>query len=45
MSSFANRQNQSASVPMTETDNDDENEFDTSFNRQNEVCFSMLIFF
>jgi hypothetical protein len=36
MSSLANHQNQSTSAPMSETDNDDENEFDSSFNRQNE---------
>jgi hypothetical protein len=37
MSTFANRQNNSASTPMSESDNDDDNEQNSSFNQQNEV--------
>jgi hypothetical protein len=39
MSTFANRQNNSASTPMSESDNDDDNEQNSSFNQQNEVWF------
>jgi hypothetical protein len=42
MSSIANCHNHSISAPLTESDNDDENEFDSSVNRQNEVCFSIF---
>ncbi len=37
MSTFANRHNNSASAPMSESDNDDDNEQNSSFNQQNEV--------
>ena len=42
MSSLTNCHNHSTSAPMSEFDNDDENEFDSSYNRQNEVCYSIL---
>jgi hypothetical protein len=39
MSTFVNRYNNSASAPMSESDNDDDNEQNPSFNQQNEVGF------
>jgi hypothetical protein len=39
MSTFANRHNNFASAPMSESDNDDDNEQNSSFNQQNGVCF------
>ncbi len=39
MSTFANRHNNFASVPLSESDNDDDNEQNPSFNQQNEVGF------
>jgi len=31
--------NHSTSAPILELDNHDENQYDSSFNKQNEVCF------
>ncbi len=42
MSSVANCHNHSISARLTESDNDDENEFDSSVNRQTEVCFRIF---
>jgi hypothetical protein len=42
MSTFANRHNNSASAPMSESDNDDDNEQNSSFNQQNEVRFQNI---
>ncbi len=39
MSTFANLHNNSASAPMSESDNDDDSEQNSPFNHQNEVCF------
>jgi hypothetical protein len=37
MSTFANRHNNTISVPLSESDNDDDNEQNSSFNQHNEV--------
>ena len=47
MSTFASRYNNSTSAPLSESDNDDDNEQSSSFNQQNEVgldkaCFSPI---
>jgi hypothetical protein len=39
MSYVANPHNNFPSAPISESDNDDENDYESSFNRQNEVCF------
>jgi hypothetical protein len=39
MSSIANCHNPATSAQLSESDHDDENEYDSSCNRQNEVCF------
>jgi hypothetical protein len=39
MSTFANRHNNPISVTLSESDNDDDNEQNSSFNQQNEVQF------
>ena len=43
MSTFANRPNNSATAPMSESDNDDDNEQNSSFNQQNEVYLKQLL--
>lgn len=42
MSTFANRHNNSNSAPMLESDNDDDNEQNSSYNQQNEVRFKKI---
>jgi len=37
MSTLANRHNNYATVPLSESDNDDDNEQNSSYNQQNEV--------
>jgi hypothetical protein len=39
MSTFANRHNNPASALLSESDNDDDNEQNSSFNQPNEVRF------
>jgi hypothetical protein len=42
MSSITNCHNHPTSAPLSESDNDDENQVDSSHNRQNEVCLSIF---
>lgn len=44
MSIFANRHNKSPSMPLSESDNDDDNEQNSSFNQQNEVWLNSSTF-
>lgn len=39
MSSVTNYPNNSTSTALSQSDNDEENALDSSYNRQNEVCF------